>query len=331
MPVLPVPMIIALLLLGFLLHRAMTKRTSLVLLTLIGCCAVQLALMALVQYYELTWLRPLHPVLAPVIPMLAWLAFRQASSGALSAQELLVHALGPLLGLLCLLAYPPALDVLIPITFAGYGAAMGFALSVGEDSLRHSRLEHSGVSVLVWRVLAVALVASAATDVFIAIRMAAGDRQVLQWITSVFSSLNLLVLGALSLFDAAESDRDTPEKIEPDQTKNTEIINKLDRYVAQHHPYLDPDLTLARLARKVQVPEKQLSAAINAHKGENVSRYVNRHRVTHASALMLNGTSVTEAMLTSGFNTKSNFNREFLRVQGASPTAWLRSQTEAKQ
>ncbi|MEO1795292.1 MAG: AraC family transcriptional regulator, partial [Pseudomonadota bacterium] len=28
-------------------------------------------------------------------------------------------------------------------------------------------------------------------------------------------------------------------------------------------------------------------------------------------------------MLASGFNTKSNFNREFSRVQGQSPTAWL--------
>ena len=28
-------------------------------------------------------------------------------------------------------------------------------------------------------------------------------------------------------------------------------------------------------------------------------------------------------MLESGFNTKSNFNREFLRLKGASPTQWL--------
>jgi AraC-like DNA-binding protein len=28
-------------------------------------------------------------------------------------------------------------------------------------------------------------------------------------------------------------------------------------------------------------------------------------------------------MLNSGFNTKSNFNREFLRVMGASPSEWL--------
>jgi len=30
-------------------------------------------------------------------------------------------------------------------------------------------------------------------------------------------------------------------------------------------------------------------------------------------------------MFASGFNTKSNFNREFLRVIGASPRDWLKS------
>ena len=34
---------------------------------------------------------------------------------------------------------------------------------------------------------------------------------------------------------------------------------------------------------------------------------------------MLEGETVTNAMLLSGFNTKSNFNREFLRVVGEAP------------
>ena len=36
---------------------------------------------------------------------------------------------------------------------------------------------------------------------------------------------------------------------------------------------------------------------------------------------------MTEAMLASGFNTKSNFNREFLRVKGESPSKWLETQS----
>ena len=87
--------------------------------------------------------------------------------------------------------------------------------------------------------------------------------------------------------------------------------------------YLNPDLTLAQLARKLLVPVKQLSGAINRVTGENVSRYINNARVKAAQGALLKGDNVTTAMLAAGFNTKSNFNREFLRVVGASPSEWL--------
>ena len=93
----------------------------------------------------------------------------------------------------------------------------------------------------------------------------------------------------------------------------------------EDRPYLDPDLTLARLARRLHVPIKQLSAAINLVKGENVSRYVNGFRIRAARTSLEEGETVTEAMLSSGFNTKSNFNREFARVTGQSPSAFLHS------
>ncbi|MXQ07852.1 helix-turn-helix domain-containing protein [Alphaproteobacteria bacterium GH1-50] len=91
----------------------------------------------------------------------------------------------------------------------------------------------------------------------------------------------------------------------------------------RERPYLDPNLALERLARQVRVPAKALSVTINRATGENVSRYVKAARIAHAQALLLAGETVTEAMLSAGFNTKSNFNREFLRVTGASPSDWL--------
>lgn len=91
----------------------------------------------------------------------------------------------------------------------------------------------------------------------------------------------------------------------------------------QQRPYLDPDLTLARLSRKMGVPAKSLSATINLTTGGNVSRFINEARIAAAQETMLRGETVTKAMLMSGFNTKSNFNREFLRVVGKSPSAWL--------
>ncbi|WP_442905431.1 helix-turn-helix domain-containing protein [Janthinobacterium sp. B9-8] len=54
-----------------------------------------------------------------------------------------------------------------------------------------------------------------------------------------------------------------------------------------------------------------------------MSRYINRHRIRHACERLQAGDSVTTAMLASGFNAKSNFNREFRRITGQAPSEWL--------
>ena len=330
MPVLPVPMIISLLLLGLVLHRFLTGKTHVTLLALIAICALQSAIIALVQYYGVSSLRIVQGLVASIIPAIAWLAFRQASAGHLRTQKPYLHLMiGPALAVICLIMNPNWLDVVIPALFAGYGLAILIILRQGEDSLPHSRLENGYLIVLVWRILALALIGSAATDIFIAIRLASGHSDMLLWLPSLMSSITLLVLGALGLSHAIESQNDPQSERSPDtdqdKDRDAAIIEKLETYIAMHKPYLDPDLSLSRLARKLLIPEKQLSSAINKYKGENVSRYINAHRVQHACSMMQDGTSVTEAMFASGFNTKSNFNREFLRVVGTNPRLWLKS------
>lgn len=112
MPVLPIPMIIALLLDAFLVHRMPTRKTHVTLLLLIVFCAAQSATIALVQYYGFSLLRPLQPLLATLIPSIAWLAFGQAARGDVRLGDVLIHSFGFLLALLFLLMRPPLLDVL---------------------------------------------------------------------------------------------------------------------------------------------------------------------------------------------------------------------------
>jgi AraC-like DNA-binding protein len=329
MPVLPIPMIIALLLSGLLVHRLVTRETHATLLALIAACAIQSAVIALVQYYGMTAIRPLQPVLATVIPPIAWFAFAQASDGEGRSRRLVWHAIAPGLAVLCLLTNPMLLDALIPLSFVGYGAAMLLRLGQGEDSLLHSRLESGAMPLLAWRIIAMSLIASAGCDVLIAYGLSVGEKGFLLWMPSLVSSLSLLSLGALSLSDAIESRRDDAADGDTlshgDTERDQAIVATLDEYVRAQKPFLDPDLTLARLARRLVVPAKQLSAAINRTKGENVSRYINRQRIDEACRRLADGQSVTAAMLDSGFNTKSNFNREFLRVKGASPSGWLQN------
>jgi AraC-like DNA-binding protein len=95
--------------------------------------------------------------------------------------------------------------------------------------------------------------------------------------------------------------------------------------------YLEPDLSVQRLARRMHVPVRALSVAINQTQGMNVSQYVNRFRMEHAADL-LRGTdlSVAAVLEQSGFLTRSNFYREFQRVYGQSPAAFRQSDVAKK-
>lgn len=325
MPVFPVPIFIAAVLTAFFGVRLVRGETHPTLLALIAVCAVQSAVIALVQHYGVAALRPVQPILALVIPAVGWAAFDQAAGTG--TRRWVWHAAGPVAGLACLVLQPMFLDLLIPLAFLAYGTAMLVRLAGGEDSLPHSLLDNGVRSLVAWRVLAFALIASALCDVLLAYGHAQGGIGGLVWVPSLVSSLSLLALGVVTLTPAVESRREelprTPVPDPEDQARDQAILAQLDGYVAAQKPYLDPDLTLARLARKLTLPAKQLSAAINRGKGENVSRYINRLRIEEACRLLKGGASVTGAMLDAGFNTKSNFNREFLRVMQQSPSQWL--------
>ena len=81
------------------------------------------------------------------------------------------------------------------------------------------------------------------------------------------------------------------------------------------------------------MPARQISGAVNRVAGKNVSQFINDFRIAEACRLLSEtDMSVTAAMLESGFQTKSNFNREFRRVMSLSPASWrerLRSETLA--
>lgn len=320
---LPIPLIVALALGFLILRHVMAEDRQWLFLGLMGACAVQALIISLVQHYGVAGLAPVQPVTAACVPALAWLAFQSAASRLPVLAKDWVHGLGPAFVGFCKAFVPETLDIVLPMLFLGYGAAMVWSLRAGETMPR-ARLSSGSVSVLVWRGMAVLLVLSALSDMVISVAFILGQGHLRGLIISVFTSFNLAAIGALSLSPHVESDPETDaaDPVEAD-ADDAAMVAALDAHMAGARPYLDPDLTLARLARQQHVPIKRLSAAINRVKGENVSRYVNRFRIEHACRLLQAGERVTEAMLASGFNTKSNFNREFLRVTGQSPSAYL--------
>lgn len=99
---------------------------------------------------------------------------------------------------------------------------------------------------------------------------------------------------------------------------------RLEAHMMSREPWRDAELTVARLARQIGCPQRQISETINDRWGMSVSRWLTTYRVTEAQRLMLETPKrpLVELMLDCGFQTRSNFNRAFKEIAGQSPSAW---------
>ncbi|GAA0782358.1 AraC family transcriptional regulator [Roseibium denhamense] len=329
---LPVPLFTAAVLAYLAVRAVLLADTSRMVVALVALCAVQSAVIALNQHYGLTYLAPVQPVAAAAIAVFAYLTFLANSVRPLQAVPDGLHLLPPLAVALCFFAAPQYLDTLLVMSFAGYGTAILVQLRRGSDSLALVRLEGSERAVYLWRCVAGALLLSALGDILIGTAILLGPDTVRPVLVSAYSVVFLLVIALISLSETvarpapSEHERgpaSSNSKTAGPQHDDPELLEKLETHMRSSEAYLDPDLTLRKLARQLTIPEKHLSASINQATGENLPRYINRFRIGHACKLMVEGSSVTAAIYASGFNTKSNFNREFLRLKGVSPSAWL--------
>ena len=322
MPTFPIPVFVACVL-GFAALRLWWQRghASPIILLLI-LCAAQSLIIALGQHYGVASMRIVQPLVASLISPAAWIAYRNHVSRAN-----ILHGLGPLTAVAALLVAPQFLDVLLPCLFVVYGILIVISAKDGADAQPDALLASGDLPAQIWLVIGAALIASALSDILIVASQMAGYAELRPWIISMFSVGNLLIIGALSFSPHLQTVTDGQLGETPTvKIADTEIWDRIQTFMEEQKPYLDPDLTLARLSRKMGVPSKSLSETINLTTGENVSRFINKARITAAQEAMLKGETVTNAMLLSGFNTKSNFNREFLRVVGRPPSAWLAEQ-----
>ena len=330
MPAFPVPVFAAALLLYLLLRLVLRGEGNGWQRALVGLAAMQSLIVAGTQFYGIEALRPVQPVTATLVPVAAYLAFLASAVRPVEPRDG-AHLAAPVFTAFCLAFAPVTLDAVIVLIFLAYGAAMLLALRGGEDALPRIRLESGGPSLTGWRLLALLLIGSALSDLAITLADFAGAMAWRGAIVSLTSSLLLLALGLAGLERAGDEPADEPDgQTLAHQPPTDAATLEADRaLVARARALLqaqklaaDPDLTLARLARRLGVPAKALSAAVNRTEDHNVSQFVNAVRIESACAALKAGAPVTQAMFDAGFRTKSNFNREFRRLTGLSPTEW---------
>jgi AraC-like DNA-binding protein len=300
-------------------------------LALVAAALLQQILIGLRYGYGFEGLRAFQPLLASLIPPLAWLGFSHFATAraARSMNRVWPHMLAPLAIVALKLVAPLWIDPALVLTYLGYGAALLVLARSGPDGLDRASLEGAIPLYRALQVSGVALILSALIDTAIALDFLEAKGAHAGLISGITSLCFITFLGAVAAIagrrgpsiEAADTEPVTSStEADPD---DVEIIARLDEMMRAKLPHHDPELTLARLARKMMLPARRISSVVNRVRGINVSQYVNEHRIADACRLLREtDLPVTQILFESGFLTKSNFNREFRRVTGTSPSAW---------
>ncbi|TGJ98794.1 AraC family transcriptional regulator [Leptospira langatensis] len=88
--------------------------------------------------------------------------------------------------------------------------------------------------------------------------------------------------------------------------------------------YREEALKIQDLAEKLLISPHQLSRILNETYGKNFNEFLNSYRVEEAKTLLLEDLERTVLSIAYdvGFNTKSTFNAQFLKITGMTPLEW---------
>lgn len=290
---------------------------------LIALYALQSILIGLRWGYDVRAVLPAQAILATAIAGLAWASFARLSA---TPGRIWPHLLPALLVAGLLGFWPEPVGPVIIGVFCGYGARLLWLARLGPDGLAASPLGGVPGSFRALQITAFALIASALTDILINIDLETGGGAFSGTIIAGANLIALLLLGiAASSVEPGEAGEDLTPPIAVIAASETDadVAARIDKLMEEERLFLDPDLNLTRIARRLHLPTRAVSQAINRLHGISVSHYVNNRRIAEACRLLRETQEpVTRVLFDAGFLTKSNFNREFQRVTGTNPTAW---------
>ncbi len=164
-------------------------------------------------------------------------------------------------------------------------------------------------------------------------------------IDTILSDIIILVLGILGLkhndilFEfqlqksieknrILNSQRKIKSKISDD--KKNEIIAELKKIILEEKLYLNPNIKIKNFAKRLHVPEKDLSIIINDSLGKNFSSFINEYRIKEASRLLLEQKiRINEIAFRVGFYSKSAFNSKFKEFVGSTPSEFRKSNSKS--
>lgn len=335
----PVPLVVSMLLtlLAVALRLRYGKQVKMQCLFLLLCAATT-AMVGLRWSFHFDAFSYIQALLASIIPVFAWYTFTRANTGITTLA--LKHLIGPALVVISLITQTMAilpLDVILTGTYIFYGIALLRYSSQDSLLINVSLSNWEGVkkaeNMAGWMLLFSALI-----DTLLSLDFTFNQGIFSLYILTVGHLFLLPVLSLAVLIVAVNTpttessvsletlEKSTTSMPLVSEERAQEIVVLLDEKIKNNTVYLDPDLTLSKLSRKLGVPAKQISIAVNLIYQQNISKLINEYRIEHAKQELLDSDkSITQIFMASGFQSKSNFNREFSRITAMTPSEFRKA------
>lgn len=110
----------------------------------------------------------------------------------------------------------------------------------------------------------------------------------------------------------------------------SEIHLELLKLMDQKKLFKDPELSLNGVAKQLNIHSNSLSQVINTLENKNFYDYINELRINEFKTIVIFPENQKFTLLSLayevGFNSKTSFNRNFKKITGLSPTAYLKHQ-----
>lgn len=153
------------------------------------------------------------------------------------------------------------------------------------------------------------------------------------WIFSLGNALLIFLCAILFAYRSLKQtlhEKENPQTTEVEKRKptNNPLVEKLANTMQQEF-FTQNGLTIAKLAKAMQIPEHQLRVLINQEMGfDNFSQFLNSYRIPLVCEKLKDHTQKDTPILTlaleSGYNSIAPFNRAFKELNGMTPTAYRR-------
>ncbi len=142
-----------------------------------------------------------------------------------------------------------------------------------------------------------------------------------------YTNSNAIFHDYISKPEITSLQKETKNKVPSNNLKNKK--QELESFMENKKPYLDPDLNLVELSKKLNISRASLSEIINDGFGLNFNDFINQYRVNAVKKMLVDGKHQQLSLLgiayECGFNSKATFNRVFKKLTRTSPTEHLKN------